>query len=48
MCEGKTPKEAAFEAGIPWQNVYRQQASANRALELAGLALGVDITKHPL
>lgn len=35
LCDGKTPKEAEAITGTPWQNTYRQQASARKAIELS-------------
>lgn len=35
LCDGKTPKEAEVITGAPWQNTYRQHASARRVIELA-------------
>ena len=37
LCEGKTPKEAEAITGAPWQNTYRQQASARKVIDLAKL-----------
>lgn len=35
LCESKSPKEAELITGAPWQNTYRQQASAKKVIALA-------------
>lgn len=35
LCDGKSPKEAETITGAPWQNTYRQHASAKKVMALA-------------
>ena len=37
LCDDKTPKEAEAITGTALANVYRQQASARRVIELASI-----------
>lgn len=42
LCEGKSPKEAQALTGAPWQNTYRQHASAKKMIALAQVVAADD------
>lgn len=42
LCEGKTALEASAVTGVQRPNIYRQQASARKVLELARIATTCD------